>query len=264
VKKLKPFDRYHHYLRAVQSPEADCEFISDTYKELRGRRPRVLREDFCGTFAICCEWVKLHRNNRAIGIDLDPEPLSYGQKHYLSKLKEEQKKRIRLVQGSVLTVSPPKADVALAMNFSFYFFKSRLMLRQYFTRARRGLKRGGVLIVDCFGGQAAMEPNVEKTKIGGFHYFWDQVSFNPITHEALFHIHFKRQGEPKREKVFTYDWRMWTIPEIRECMTEAGFRRTHVYWEGVNRAGNGNGIFKRSESGDNESEGYVAYVVGEL
>ena len=33
------------------------------------------------------------------------------------------------------------------------------------------------------------------------------------------------------QRAFTYDWRFWTLPEIRELMTEAGFRETRVYVE---------------------------------
>ena len=51
--------------------------------------------------------------------------------------------------------------------------------------------------------------------------------------------------------------------EIRELMLEAGFKHTHVYWEGYTKSGDGNGIFKRTETGDEESDGWVAYVVGE-
>jgi SAM-dependent methyltransferase len=260
--KKKEFDKYAYYKRAVQSPEIDAEFLYDTYKELRGKRPRVLREDFCGTFAICCEWVKNSRENKAIGIDLDTEPLEYGRTHYLPLLKPEQRKRVHTLQGSVLTAQPPKADIVTALNFSYYLFKSRLMLRQYFARALRGLKPKGLLIVDAFGGPSCHEAQAETTKVGGFEYIWDQTNYNPITHEALFHIHFKRKGEKKREKVFSYDWRMWTIPEIREAMLEAGFRRTHVYWEGTTRSGDGNGDFKRAENGE-ECDAWVVYIVGE-
>ena len=263
MKRNKEFDPYAYYFKSVQGPEADCEFVSDTYKELRGTRPLILREDFCGTFAVCCQWIKQGKNNRAIGLELDPEPLNYGRKHYLPKLKADQQKRLQLVEGSVLTASPPLADVVIAFNFSYFLFKSRLMLKKYFKQARKGLKPGGLLIVDAFGGEAALEPNEEKSKIGNFHYYWDQVSYNPINCEALFHIHFKRKGEKKREKVFTYDWRLWSLPEIRETMIEAGFTRTHVYWEGTNRAGYGNGDFKRTEEGDDAS-GWVAYIVGEV
>lgn len=258
---LKPFDKYAYYRRAVQSPDVDCAFVSHTYKQLRGSRPRVLREDFCGTFSVCCEWVKRNPANRAIGVDLDPEPLDYGREHYLNCLAPGQKKRVGVYRGSVMTVRAPKSDVTVALNFSYYLFKSRLLLRSYFSRARAGLKSRGVLIVDAFGGPSCHEPQEEKKRIGNFHYYWDQETYNPITHEANFSIHFKRPGERKRERVFRYDWRMWSIPEIREAMMEAGFKKTHVYWEGTTRSGAGNGVFRRSETGD-ESDAWVVYIVG--
>jgi hypothetical protein len=262
VGNLKPFDRYDYYVRSVQSPEVDCDFILDAYKELRGERPYDLREDFCGTFINCCTWVRRHKGNRAIGIDLDREPLQYGREHFLNKLRPEQRARVELIQGSVMTSHVRPVDVVAAFKFSFFLFNSRLMLRRYFQRARKGLNSDGLLIVDCFGGMDCQEANEEKTKIGNFWYFWDQEGFDPISANAVFHIHFKRKGEKKREKVFTYDWRLWTIPEIREIMLEAGFKRTHVYWEGTTRSGFGDGKFKRREVGE-ECDGWVAYIVGE-
>lgn len=261
--RYKDFDRYAYYHAAVQSPDADCEFVSDTYKELRGKRPTILREDFCGTFAVCCNWVKRGKNNRALGVELDPEPLNYGREKYLSKLKPAQRERVQLIQGSVLTAPAPLADVTIALNFSYFIFKSRLLMKKYFMRARKGLKPGGLMIIDAFGGPAALVPNKEVTKIGHFKYLWDQTNFNPVTNEAVFHIHFRRNGEKIRRDVFTYDWRLWGIPELRDCMLEAGFRRTHVYWEGTTKSGYGDGQFKRTETGD-DAEGWVAYIVGEL
>lgn len=260
---MKPFDKYDYYRRAVQSPEVDVQFMHQAFRELRGRAPRTFREDFCGTFALCCAWVEKHRENRAIGIDLDSEPIAYGREHNLSELKLEQQRRIQILQGSVLTAETAKVDVVAAFNFSYYLFKSRLMLRRYFQRARRALKRDGVFLVDCFGGPDCQGANEETSKIGGFKYFWEQEGFDPISHEAMFHIHFRRPGERKREKVFTYDWRLWTIPEIREVMAEAGFRRSHVYWEGTTRSGKGNGKFKRVSRVDEECESWVAYILAE-
>lgn len=262
MKKPRPFDRYDYYKRSVQSPEADCQFISDTFKEIRGKRPHDLREDFCGTFAICCEWARRNKHNRALGVDLDIEPITYGKTHYLSELRADQQSRIKIVQGSVLISSLAPVDVTVAFNFSYYLFKSRMMLRRYFKKAHAGIRRDGLFIVDAFGGTDTQEANEEKSKIGGFTYYWHQESFDPITNGALFHIHFKRKGERKRHRVFTYDWRLWSIPEIRDIMLEAGFTRTHVYWEGTTRGGFGNGKFKRSEEGE-ECNGWVAYIVGE-
>ena len=51
-------DKYKCYLASVQSPEHEIEFFDQAFKDEFGRKPKTLREDFCGTFAVCCEWVK--------------------------------------------------------------------------------------------------------------------------------------------------------------------------------------------------------------
>jgi hypothetical protein len=193
---------------------------------------------------------------------LDAEPLAYGMEHYLPQLRLDQQERVLVRQASVLSARVPKADVIAALNFSFYLFKTRKELLAYFRRARLGLKKKGLFITDAFGGTDSQEANMEHTKFRDFTYFWEQKNYDPLTGEALFYIHFKRKGEKPRMKVFTYDWRMWTIPEIREVMMDAGFKRTHVYWEGTTRSGHGNGVFKRSEKGE-ECDGWVAYIVAE-
>ncbi len=259
---LKPFDKYLYYKKSVQSPDTDVEFLRDTYKELRGTDARVMREDFCGTFSICCEWVKLNKNNKAIGVDLDPEPIHYGKNNYQPLLTDEQQSRVKVLEKNVMDASLPKADIISAQNFSYYIFKSREVLKSYFKNAYKTLNNGGLFIVDSFGGSQCQEANEEETEHDGFSYFWDQDKFDPVTNDGLFFIHFKRKGEKKREKVFVYDWRMWSIPEIREIMEEAGFKTTHVYWEGTDKDGEGNGEFSRIKEGE-ECESWVAYIAGE-
>lgn len=256
------FDKYLYYKRAVQSPETDVEFLRDTYKELRGRDPQILREDFCGTFAISCEWAKSSSKAKAFGIDVDEEPILYGLANYLPHLSAAQRDRVKILQADVLNPGLPKADVIAALNFSYFVFKERSVMKSYFHNCISTLNSGGILVADVFGGSQCQEANEEVTKHKDFTYYWDQANFDPITNEALFHIHFKPSGRRKIEKVFTYDWRMWTIPELREMMRETGFRKTHVYWEGTTRAGTGDGVFKRAEKGE-ECQAWIAYVVGE-
>lgn len=255
------FDKYFYYYSSVQSPETDVEFLDLTYQELRLSKPRCLREDFCGTFAICCEWVQLDPTYEVFGVDLDPEPIEYGRKNYLSQLSKSQKSRVQILQVNVLDKDLPKSDIILASNFSYYIFKTRKDLRAYFANAYKGLNKNGIFVVDCFGGSDCQSPNEEKTQHDGFNYYWDQDSYDPITHHASFYIHFKKKGG-KKKKVFSYNWRMWTIPEIREVMEEEGFKKTHVYWEGTGDDGEGNGIFTQVESGE-ECDAWVAYIVGE-
>ncbi|MFN7903792.1 MAG: class I SAM-dependent methyltransferase [Pseudobdellovibrionaceae bacterium] len=255
------FDKYDLYREAVQSPDTDVLFLQDVYQELRNKKPKVLREDFCGTFALSAEWIKLDKKHVAYGIDIDPEPMAYGMKNYYSKLTPTQQKRLHLIEGNVLTSKLPLADFSVAMNFSYFCFKSREVMKQYFKNALQSLNKNGLFLVDLFGGTQCTDAIVDRTKKKGFLYFWDQQGFDPVSHEALFYIHFQ-VGKQKMEKAYTYDWRMWSIPEIREIMTEVGFKKTHVYWEGTNKSGGGNGIFTRTEQGES-CLSWIAYVIGE-
>ena len=258
----KAFDKYAYYKRAVQSPETDVELMRDIYRSIWRTSPLVLREDFCGTFSICCEWVKQGPKYRAHGVELDNEPIRYGMNNYLTELSKSQQARVRIHQKNVLDPDGPRADVICALNFSYYIFKDRDLLKWYFKNCLSRLSEKGIFVTDAFGGGACQEANEEKSKLRGFTYYWDQESFDPVSNHAVFHIHFKREGEAKRKNVFSYDWRMWSIPEIQEIMIEAGFSKTHVYWEGSTPKGEGNGKFRPVKTGE-ECLAWIAYVGGE-
>ena len=259
---MNEFDKYYYYQASVQSPEAELDFISKTFNSLRGYEAESFREDFCGTFALCCEWVKSNNNRRAYGIDLDPEPLAYGKKEYFTKLSEDQKNRLSILEDNVMSNKLPLSQIACALNFSYFIFKKRTELKNYFQNAYSTLADDGILVLDCFGGSQCYEANEEETEHEDqdFSYFWDQDSFNPVNNHAQFYIHIKRKGEAKREKVFRYDWRMWSIAEIRDLLEEVGFKSTHVYWEGTDEDGEGDGEYTRTEEGE-ECEAWVSYIV---
>lgn len=260
------FDKYRFYRRAVQSPDVDVRFLRDTYRELKKCEPTSLREDFCGTFAISCEWAKLSPKYKSFGVDLDPEPIAYGKAHYLSELSPAVQERITIREANVLNPGVPKTDIVAAMNFSHYIFKDRLAMKSYFQTILATLNDGGIFVADSFGGPACQKPTRDVNQHKGFKYIWEQKSYDPVSCEAQFHIHFHvkdRNGKVTRHnEQFTYDWRMWSILELRELMLESGFKQTHVYWEGTTRKGDGDGVFTRTEVGE-ECEAWVAYVVGE-
>jgi hypothetical protein len=258
------FDKYEYYAQSVQAPEADVDFILETFQEIFGRSPKVVREDFCGTFSFCCEWVKRSPDNQAIGLDIDPEPIEYGKAIYLEPLSDDEKSRVAIHQIDVLSSNLPRADVICALNFSYFIFKEREALKQYFRGCCESLNDQGLLVLDCFGGSKCYEANEEETidEENHYSYFWDQDGFDPVSHHAQFFIHFQRDGEPKREKCFSYDWRLWSIPELRDILKEVGFKNVHVYWEGTDEEGEGDGQFSRVTTGE-ECQSWVAYVVAE-
>jgi len=255
-------DKYKLYQQSVQEPECEVEFFDQAFKDAYDRTPRVLREDFCGTFAVCCEWAKAGKDRVATGIDLDPEPVAWGRAHNLANLAEEQQSRVTLHLEDVRGKAKTKADVLAAQNFSFWIFKTRDALREYFRFACDNLADEGIIVTDMMGGSECWdEEQRDVRKIKRFKYIWEQKRFDPISHDCLFHIHFKFKDGSKLEKVFTYEWRFWTLPEVCELMREAGFSQTQIYWEGVDEGGDGNGEWGRVDSAPAEPC-WIAYIVG--
>ena len=126
-------DKFQCYQKSVQTPEHEVEFFEQAYREANGQKiPVSLREDFCGTFAVCCEWVQSKRERTALGVDLCDETLQWGRDHNLVKLSEEEQSRVRLLEQDVRKRNRPAVDVLAAQNFSFWLFKTRSELLDYF------------------------------------------------------------------------------------------------------------------------------------
>jgi SAM-dependent methyltransferase len=256
-------DRHQLYEASVQDPESELEFVAETFAERVGRPLKLLREDFCGTAHTAAHWVTLDPSHRAIGIDLDAEVLNWGRQHHIGALTPAQQARIELIEGNVLTASAPPADAILGMNFSYYLFKTRDQLREYFQRAHANLVNDGVLFLDAFGGYEAHREIEERTEHDGFTYVWDQAKFDPITHDMTCMIHFEFDDDSEMKAAFTYHWRLWTLPEIKELLLEAGFARATIYWEGTDEESNeGNGIYSPAEHGEADA-GWISYLVAE-
>jgi SAM-dependent methyltransferase len=226
-------DPHWLYQQAVQDPATEIQFITRTFRKLRQREPESLREDFCGTALFCAEWVKSSTRSvrTATGVDIDPSVLSWGRKHNLEPL-GELARRVRLLQQDVRDPSPEKYDVVIAFNFSYWVFRTRQAQRTYFETVRRSLERDGVFFIDVYGGWEAHKPMLERRKIGhGVTYTWDQDVICPITNSIVNHIHFEFKDGTELEKAFTYEWRLWSLPELCELLDEAGFPDVRVYWD---------------------------------
>jgi hypothetical protein len=257
--------KYMLYEEAVQSPEHDVAWVAEIYRSIFHKEARRLREDFCGTFKFSTEWVKLAEDKLALCLDLDSEPLSYGRRKHFAKLTAQEKKRLTILKKDVRTVTTPKVDVVAAYNFSFYIFKQRQDLVRYFQSCLKSIDKSGMLVLEMAGGPGMIEKIKERTtlkKMGKpwFTYIWDQRSYDPITNDALYSIHFKFPNGKEMKDVFTYDWRVWSIPEVKDAMIEAGFDRTVVYWEFTNKR-TGDSEYMPAEKGDNPWS-WLAFVVG--
>ena len=258
--KLSKDEKYRLYLASVQNPEADIQFINREYKAIFGKTPKSLREDFCGTGLLACEWVQQDSTRTSYGIDLDMEPLSYGVVNHHSELSPDEQKRVKYINGNVMSTYDFKTDVVVAFNFSYYLFKKRSDLLKYFTSVRKHMKKDSIFLIDMFGGTETRQELEESVKHKNHTYYWDCSKYNPLTSECLYYIHFKTHSDGiKHEKVFEYDWRMWDAQELRDILADAGFKKTNIYWEGVDKDGTGNGKFKIATKADN-CESWVTYI----
>lgn len=265
-------DRLALYEASVQSPDYDLDFIERVYRRTRGRRPKRLREDFCGTAALACAWARRGRDHHALGLDLDAATLEWGRRWHLARMPRAAQARVRLLQRDVRSVTRPGADVVVAFNFSWWIFRERRELLRYFRAARASLEPGGMLIAHTYGGTACLEVQSERRRIApsqgpdglrmpGFTYEWQQSYFNPVDHHVRCHIHFRFRDGTRMRRAFTYEWRMWMLPEVRELLLEAGFRTVDVWVEGWDhRRHQPSDVFRRRKRFENQL-GWLAYIV---
>lgn len=254
-------DKYDLYQRSVQMPDEDVAFIQRVFRRRYGRPARSLREDFCGTALLACRWAAAHRDNEAWGVDLDPEPLAWGRKHNLGALRPEQASRVHLVQGDVLHQRGERVDVTVAFNFSYFLWKTRPELLRYFRKARTTVLEDGLFVLDAYGGADAQRRAEDIVVHPGFEYVWDQDAFDPISHHVTNYIHFRFKDGSRLQRAFRYDWRLWTLPELRELLLEAGFSKVEVYWEGtLGDTEEGNGIFTLRKVAPDDPA-WITYIV---
>lgn len=229
-------DKFDCYQQSVQEPDHEVDVFDQVYREAYQSRPVTLREDFCGTFAVSCEWAKSAKDRQAVGIDICRDTLQWGIENNLGKLKPGVAERVTVREEDVRTSNTPPVDVLAAQNFSFWIFKTREEVVSYFRIALENLNAKGVMMIDMMGGKECYASDVtDKRTIvkgkKGFKYHWEQAYFNPVNADCSFFIHFKFGDGSRIEKAFEYHWRFWTIPEVREMLAEAGFSSSLVYWD---------------------------------
>lgn len=256
-------DLHDLYEKAVQSPDSDVEFFEETYEAIRGKKPLALREDFCGTAKLATTWCLSDPQRSAVGIDIDAPTLASGKKRHLEANAAKLENRLQLLEGDVRQTSSPPADVACAMNFSFCVFKTRAELLSYFRQVKSSLKEDGMLFLEIYGGtEAIIEFEEEREVNKHLTYYWDQDKYNPITHETTCFIHFSFSDGSEIREAFRYDWRLWSVPELRELLLEAGFSGVKTYWEIVEAEEDA----QEDEDGELFMEGTGEYeeIVGEV
>lgn len=211
---------------------------------IHGGDPVVLGEDFAGTAALSRAWVLAGAEARAIAVDHDPATLEEARRR--ADAAGVAADRLVLLAGDVRTApgaAEHAADVVYAGNFSIGELQSRPDLVAYFRHVRSRLRPGGIVACDIYGGDSTFQigsaERLEPGPAGGppgasVLYTWEQREADPLTGRVENAVHFEvldadEQSLGMISDAFTYAWRMWSVPELRDAMIEAGFAVTEVH-----------------------------------
>lgn len=220
--KRKVWDKHELYERCVLDAAGTAVMLDSDYRRIRGRRASTMREDFAGTSAIAAAWAALRPENRAMAVDLDPEPQEWGRARHIAGHPFES--RVEVVTGNVLDENGKDFDLICAFNFSWQVFLTRPDLMAYLRRVRASLAPDGIFELDMYGGTNAITEQEERTRMGNVTYMWDQVEFDPTTAQTHCAIHFRLPDGKIMRNAFTYHWRLWGLRELIEIMEECGLR----------------------------------------
>lgn len=250
-------NKYDLYTLCVQDPPRYVRFLA----AIHGGKARVLRDDFAGPGAIALAWARSDTKRRAVAVDADSVPL-----------KKAKQPRVKIEVTDVRRAHSA-ADIVTSLNFGVCELHTRPELMAYLKNARKTLKTGGVIVCDLYGGVTAVKKgswNKEFRTQSGQRvvYTWEQVEVEPTTGMVRNQIHFallNARGKvcETHRQAFEYDWRLWSIPELREAMFDAGFREVDVYDRiGSAMDGDGNLMVDPVDYDQPLDKSWVVYVAG--
>lgn len=223
-------DRYDLYELCVQGVEVLVPFLASLHSD----QPRTLAEDFCGTAALSRHWCRSIPDARAVAVDIDPEPLARARLYAPDAL--------TLIEHDLLARALPAgldpADLVFVGNFSIGEIHDRDDLVAYLRRSRARLAPSGLFVCDLYTGASALRtghvhrdhraPDSSRVR-----YTWQQRSVDLVSGLVTNALHFRvdRGGVITDElhDAFVYRWRLWSIPELRDALAQAGLTNTQVY-----------------------------------
>jgi len=231
------------YELCVQRPATIAHLIRSTHAQLADSPSppaKSLHEDFSGTGAISRAWVAADPLARAVATDLDPAAIAFGQSR-AAQLGLDSSRMTWRTQDVRAPHDDPHAlpaDAIFVGNFSIGELHTREDLLAYLRAARARLAPRGVFICDTYGGAAAFRTGLVhrthpgRTPIERILYTWEQRSIDPFTARVVNALHFRIElaGEivAQHFDAFIYHWRLWSVPELRDALLEAGFTSTHI------------------------------------
>jgi len=232
-------DRHDLYEVCVQSPADTVPLLH----AIHGGAPLILGEDFAGTAALSRAWVRAAAEARAVAVDHDASALAEARRR--ASAAGVPAERLVLLRGDVVAATAPptdaahRADVIYTGNFSIGELRTRGDLVRYLGHVHARLRPGGIFAADVYGGESTfMIGSAERHEPGPdggtLVYTWEQREADPLTGRVVNAVHFEvldadEESQGMMNDAFVYHWRVWSVPELRDAMHDAGFAGTEVH-----------------------------------
>lgn len=194
---------------------------------VHGGTPTILREDFAASAPLSRAWVAWLEEHQAVAVEARESSLE----------RAMGLPRLECLVGDPVTCKR-KADVITALAFSVGQFHTRPALVQYLAASRKRLNKGGVLVLDLYGGARAFLAGQYVSAFQGLRgetitYTFEQRAANAVSGLVDVALTFAVDSPGKKlqhhRDAFTYHWRLWGLSEMREALQDAGFDTVEVY-----------------------------------
>ncbi|KAG0495312.1 hypothetical protein HPP92_000003 [Vanilla planifolia] len=166
----------------------------------------------------------------------------------------------------------PPRDIICAFNYSCCCLQKRPDLVNYFKQALAALsKKGGIFVMDLYGGTSSERQLQLQRKFTNFTYVWEQAEFDIINRRTRISLHFHLGKKRVLRNAFSYDWRLWSLSEIRDCLEEAGFQSVHFWMREMPNTEDASEVEEYNAKSDvkyeelssfRQQDAWNAYVVG--
>lgn len=247
-------DKFACYELCVQSARHVAGFLHGAH----GARPVVLREDFCGTAGVSRRWVMdaRKRGERASAVCVDNDAPTLDRARRLAHDAGVAGAMAFVECDATAAPSPddpspgapgnPAPDAIFVGNFSIGYIHQRSRLVAYLRACKWRLDLGnagfggGIFVCDAYGGAGAFRLGAIERRHPShgrevIRYHWEHEAADPRTGMVRNAISFRVEldGDVIAElpRAFVYDWRLWSLAELRDAMLEAGFARVDVHRE---------------------------------
>jgi len=232
-KNKQNVSKFDLYQISVQNVKIEVEFFRKCYRMLYNKVATKFREDFCSTALLSCEWVKNNVMNTAVGLDIDPEALAWGLEHNVNNLTSGSD-RIRLLDHNVLTPydQKEKFEIICSLNYSHFLLTKRRDLLTYFSNVYKSLDPKGIFILDFYGGSHIYEDHKYAKEKSQHFYQFSGKQMNILNNQSKCSLNYK--VNKKFIPHFSFDFRIYSIIEMREALEEAGFKKFKLHIKEIN------------------------------